>query len=106
MRVEFVGKKAEMASDKHFAGKLSVTEMKTLVSKVIRNASHVGVSDRANPGHTPAKIIWGDYAGITFGVVIDGKDIKKGIATVVSFYDVHNKEHKAKRFGMKEVKKG
>ena len=105
MIIEFVGNKAQMASDKHFGGKLSVSEMKALVSKVIRNATHVGVSDRANKGHIPARIIWGDYAGVKFGVVIDGKDVKKGKATVVSFYDVHNVEHKAKRFGMKEVKK-
>jgi len=106
MQVEFVGNKAEMASQKHFGGKLSVAEMKSLVIKVIMNATHVGKSDRANAGHAVARIIWGDYAGVKFGVVVDGNDIKKGKATVVSFYDVHNVEHKAKRFGMKEVKKG
>lgn len=108
MIVEFVGNKAEVASDKHFAGQLSVVQMKLLVSKVIRNAAYVGRSDRSNPGHTPARIIWGFYNGVMYGVVIDGKDVAKGKATVVSFYDVsaHTVEHKAKRFGMKPVKKG
>ena len=104
MIIEFVGNKARMASDKHFGGELSNAQMKALVSKVIRNATHVGTSDRANAGHIPAKIVWGDYAGVKFGVVLDGKDIRNGKATVISFYDVHNVEHKAKRFGMKEVK--
>ena len=104
MQVEFVGNKAQLASDKHFNGKLSVAQMHQLVRKVIMNASYVGVSDRANAGHTPAKIIWGEYNNTLFGVVIDGKDVAKGKATVVSFYDVHNVETKAVRFGMKKVK--
>ena len=108
MIVEFVGNKAEVASEKHFNGQLSVTQMKLLVSKVIRNAAYVGRSDRSNPGHAPARIIWGFYNDVMYGVVIDGNDIYKGKATVVSFYDVsaHTVEHKAKRFGMKSVKKG
>ena len=104
MRVEFVGNKARMASEKHFGGKLDDAQMKLLVIKVIKNAKYVGVSDRANAGHTPARIIWGEYNNTLFAVVIDGEDVKKGKATVVSFYDVQNAETKAKRFNMKEVK--
>ena len=48
MRVEFVGNKAKMASEKHFGGKLDDAQMKLLVIKVIKNAKYVGVSDRAN----------------------------------------------------------
>ena len=104
MRVEFVGNKAKMASEKHFGGKLTEAQMKLLVIKVIKNATHVGESDRANAGHTTAKIIWGEYNNTLFGMVVDGKDIKKNLVTVISFYDVHNPEVKAKRFNMKKVK--
>jgi len=104
MLVEFVGKKASIASEKHFNGKKTEAEMKLLVLKVIKNAEYVGKSDRANAGHTVARIIWGTVDGVLYGIVIDGNDIKKNKATVVSFYDVHNAEHKAKRFGMKKVK--
>ena len=109
MKVQsFVGNKAEVANEKHFNGRLSADQMKLLVSKVIRNAAYVGRSDRSNPGHAPARIIWGFYNDVMYGVVIDGNDIRKNKATVVSFYDVssHTVEHKAKRFGMKPIKKG
>ena len=104
MRVEFVGNKAKMASEKHFGGRLTDQDMKALVIKVIKNATHTGFSDRSNGNHSPARIVWGDYAGVKFAIVMDGEDVKKGLVTVVSFYDVHNAEHKAKRFGMKEVR--
>ena len=106
MKVVWVGNKRDMANTKHFGGKLSEEQMDLLVHKVIKNATHVGISDRANKGHTPARILWGDYAGTKFAIVIDGQKIKKNVCEIVSFYDVHNAEHKAKRFGMKEVKKG
>ena len=104
MRVQFVGNKAQLASEKHFNGALSEEQMKLLVSKVIRNASYVGSSDRANAGHTVSRIVWGEYNGVLYAAVLDGKDVKKGVATVISFYDVRNAEVKAKRFGMKKVK--
>ena len=57
MIIEFVGNKAQMASAKHFNGAFSEAQMKQLAAKVIKNATHIGTSDRANAGHTPAKII-------------------------------------------------
>ena len=104
MHIEFVGNKANIASAKHFNGALTEDMMKVLVKKIVTNATHVGKSDRANGSHTVARIIWGDYNGKTYAVVADGEDIKKNKITVISFYDVHNKEIKAKRFNMKEIK--
>ena len=106
MLIEFVGNKAQMASAKHFNGAFSEAQMKQLAAKVIKNATHIGTSDRANAGHTPAKIIWGTFNNTTFAIVADGKDIKKNKVTIVSFYDVNESttEVKAKRFGMKKVK--
>ena len=96
--------KAIEASDKHFNGKYTVAQMNQLAAKIIMNAEYVGQSDRANKGHTVAKIVWSTLNGVVFAVVIDGKDIAKGIATVISMYDVRNVETKAKRFKMKKVK--
>ena len=104
MQVQFIGNKATIASDKHFGGKLSVAQMEQLVRVVIKNASYVGTSDRSNGSYTPAKIVWSEVAGIMIAVMLDGKDIKAGKATVISIYDVRNAEVKAKRFGMKKVK--
>ena len=105
MLVEFIGKKAEMASSKHFGGKLSATQMKELVIVIIKNAEYVGQSDRSNGRYAPAKIVWATVAGITMAVVLDSNDIAKNKATVISLYDVRNVEVKAKRFGMKKVVK-
>ena len=106
MKIDFVGKKAIMASEKHFNGELNEDMMSLLVSKVIRNATHVGQSDRSNGSHSPAKIVWGDYNNRTYAVVLDTNNIKKGIATVISFYDINEntREAKAIRFGMKKVR--
>ena len=103
MRIIWVGNKAELSSTKHFNGKLNKSQMTQLAGKVISNITHVGNSDRANEGRTVAKIIWGDYNGIKFGMVVDGAMFAKGILEIVSFYDVRNADHKAKRFGMKKV---
>ena len=105
MQVRFATEyKAIEASNKHFNGKYTVAQMNQLAAKVIMNAEYVGHSDRANPGHTVAKVVWSTINGVLFGVLLDGKDISKGIATVVSMYDVHNKATKMKRFNMKKVK--
>lgn len=104
MQVRFATEyKANEASNKHFNGKLTAAQMNQLAGKIIMNAEYVGKSDRANGSHAVARIIWSTINGTMFAVVIDGKDIAKGIATVVSMYDVHNVEVKAKRFGMKKV---
>jgi len=104
MKIVWVGNKRQIANDKHFGGKLSAQEMDLLILKVIKNATHTGKSDRANAGHEPAMILWGDYAGVKFSIVMDAVKLKKNVVEIVSFYDVHNADHKAKRFGMKEVK--
>ena len=95
--------KAIEASNKHFNGELNLAQMTSLASMIIRKAEYVGKSDRANAGHTVARIVWATINGTMFAVVLDGKDIAKGIATVVSIYDVHNVSVKAKRFNMKKV---
>ena len=104
MRVQFAtAYKAQDASDKHFNGQLTVDQMTQLASKIIRSATHIGVSDRSNGSYAPAKIVWSSINGTTYAVVIDSKDIAKGIATVISFYDVRNVASKAKRFNMKAI---
>ena len=106
MRVQWAtNEKAMSASDKHFNGKLTAADMNTLARKVIMNATHTGTSDRSNGSYAPAKIVWGIYNNTTFAVVLDSKDITKGIATVVSFYDLNPTtiNTKATRFGMKKV---
>ena len=105
MQVEFIGNKAQLASDKHFGGKLTEAQMAQLVVRVIKNADYIGQSDRSNGTFTPARIIWSEVAGIMIAVMLDGADAAKGKATVISIYDVNNHEHKAKRFGMKKVVK-
>ena len=107
MRVQWATtEKAMMASDKHFDSKYTKSEMTTIASFLIKRAEYVGKSDRCNGKYDPAKIIWSVFNGTTYAIVIDSKDIKKGIATIISFYDVNEstKEHKAKRFGMKKVR--
>ena len=96
-------RKAQEASDKHFNGALTVAQMVQLARKIITSATHIGSSDRSNGGHAVARIIWADINGTTYAVVLDGNDVAKNIATVVSIYDVRNVAAKAKRFNMKEV---
>ena len=103
MLVEFVGNKAQMASNKHFNGQFNEQQMKGIAMLIIKKAEYIGTSDRANAGHTPARIIWSSFNGTMYALVIDGKDIKKNKATIISMYDVNNVEVKAKRFGMKKV---
>ena len=95
-----------MASDKHFNSQYTTEEMTTIATFLIKRAEYVGKSDRSNGKYDPAKIIWSVFNGTTYAMVIDSKDIKKGIATIISFYDVNEstKKHKAKRFGMKKVR--
>ena len=107
MRVQWAtNEKAIMASSKHFNNQYTPNEMTTIATYLIKRAEYVGQSDRSNGNYAPAKIIWSIYQGTTYAMVIDSKDIKKGIATIISFYDVteSTKEHKAKRFGMKKVR--
>ena len=107
MRVQWAtNEKAMMASNKHFNGDYTPEEMTTIATLLIKRTEYVGQSDRSNGNYEPAKIIWSIYQGTTYALVIDSKDIKKGIATIISFYDVNEKtkEHKAKRFGMRKVR--
>ena len=107
MRIQWATEsKAMMASDKHFNSQYTAEEMTTIATFLIKRAEYVGKSDRSNGSYAPAKIIWSVYNGTTYAMVIDSKDIKKGVATIISFYDVNEstKEHKAKRFGMKKVR--
>ena len=107
MRVQWAtNEKAMLASNKHFSGNYTPEEMTTIATYLIKRAEYVGQSDRSNGNYAPAKIIWSIYNGTTYAMVIDSKDIKKGIATIISFYDVteSTKEHKAIRFGMRKVR--
>ena len=107
MRVQWAtNEKAMLASNKHFNGSYTPKEMTTIATYLIKRADYVGKSDRSNGSYAPAKIIWSIYQGTTYAMVIDSKDIAKGVATIISFYDVNEstKEHKAKRFGMKKVR--
>ena len=107
MKVVWVGNKAELASNKHFNGKYNQADMTKLVIKVIKNATHVGRSDRANPGHAISKIVWGKVDSVEYAIVMDGDKIKKNIVEVVSFYDVslQSRENKINRFAMKQISK-
>ena len=108
MRVQWATEsKAMMASNKHFNSAYTAEEMTTIASFLIKRAEYVGKSDRSNGSYAPAKIIWSVYQGITYAMVIDSKDIAKGVATIISFYDVNEstKEHKAIRFGMRKISK-
>ena len=105
MKVRFATTaKALEASAKHFDNQYNEQDMVNLATAIIKNVEYIGESDRANSGHTTAKILWSTINGTMFAIVIDGKDIAKNIATVVSIYDVHNAQYKIKRFGMKKVK--
>lgn len=108
MKIEFVGDKARLASEKHFNGAFTPDEMTQLVRTIVKNRTHLGMSDRGNNGHNPALIIWGDYAGVTFQITVDSVHIKRGLMTVVAFYDVSgkSKEYKRQRFNMQPVQKG
>ena len=107
MKVVWVGNKAELASNKHFNGKFNQADMTKLAIKVIKSATHVGRSDRANPGHSVSKIVWGQVDGVEFAIVMDGDKIKKNIVEIVSFYDVsvQSRETKIERFAMKKISK-
>ena len=106
MNIEWVGNKANIASSKHFNGALTEEQMTQLAKKVINNKTHIGKSNRANPGHDAAYIVWGEYNGDTYAILADSKKIKEGIILIVSFYDVHNVDYKAVKYNMKPVKKG
>ena len=107
MIIQWVGNKATMASEKHFNGQFNEQQMSAIVKIVLKNATHKGMSDRSNAGHPPSTIIWGAINGTSYAVVMDSNDIKQGRITVISFYDINEKtkEHKAKRFGMKGIKR-
>ena len=106
MKVVWVGNKADLASKKHFGGQFNQADMTKLAIKVLKNATHVGRSDRANAGHSVSRIVWGQVAGVEFAIVMDGDKIKKNIVEIVSFYDVspQSREYKINRFAMKKVK--
>ena len=97
--------KAMEASSKHFNSKLNIAQMRQVAALIIKKATYVGKSDRANAGHSVARIVWSEINGTTYAVVLDGNDVKRNIATVVSMYDVteESKETKIKRFNMKKV---
>ena len=105
MKVTWVGNKADIASKKHFGGKLNQADMTSLVIKTIKNATHIGTS-RANPGFTPAKVVWGTVNGVEYAVIMDGEMIKKNIVEVVSFYDVspQSRQTKISKLNLKQVK--
>lgn len=105
MEIRFIKGKALEASAKHFNNEFNESEMVEIVRQVVNNRTHTGKSDRANPGHTPANIIWGDLYGTTYQITYDSIDIRKGLMTVVAFFDVNpqTKHRKTKRFNLKEV---
>jgi len=106
MRVQWAtNEKAMMASNKHFNGAFNAKEMTTVATAMIKRADMVGTSDRSNGNYAPAKIVWATFNGTKYAVVIDSKDIKKGIATIISFYDINPSTEAAKvaRFNMKKV---
>ena len=105
MKIRFVGNKAIQASEKHFNGELDEHQMKLLAKTIIDHKTHLGKSDRSNGSYAPAYIVWGEVDGITYQLTIDSADIKLGYYTIVSFFDVRNPEHKAKRFNMKRINK-
>ena len=106
MQITWIGQKRELANAKHFSSSLTSSQMDLLVKKVIKNATHVGISDRRNGDHQPARILWGDYAGSKYAVVTDGIKLRKNKCEIISFYNINpsTMETKAKRFNMKEVK--
>ena len=86
MRVQWAtNEKAMMASNKHFNGAFNVTQMTTVATAMIKRADMVGTSDRSNGNYAPAKIVWATFNGTKYAAVLDSKDIKKGIATIISF---------------------
>ena len=108
MRVQWAtNEKAMMASNKHFNGQFNATQMTQVATAMIRKAIMVGTSDRSNGSYPPAKIIWGKFNDTKYAVVLDSKDIKKGIATIISFYDINpsTEAAKVKRFNMTTIKR-
>ena len=109
MRVQWAtNEKAMMASNKHFNGAFNVAkEMTTVATAMIKRADMVGTSDWSNGNYAPAKIVWATFNGTKYAVVLDSKDIKKGIATIISFYDINPSTEAAKvaRFSMKKVQR-
>ena len=108
MRVQWAtNEKAMMASNKHFNGAFNVAQMTTVATAMIKRADMVGTSDRSNGNYAPAKIVWATFNGTKYAAVLDSKDIKKGIATIISFYDINPSTEAAKvaRFNMKKVQR-
>ena len=106
MQVQWAtNEKAVMASNKHFNGAFTAQQMTQVATAMIRKADMVGTSDRSNGNYAPAKIVWATFNGTKYAVVLDSKDIKKGIATIISFYDINPSTEAAKvaRFNMKKV---
>ncbi len=106
MRVQWAtNEKAMMASNKHFNGAFTAAQMTTVATAMIKKADMVGISDRCNGNYAPARIVWATFNGTKYAVVLDSKDIKKGIATIISFYDINPSTEavKVKRFNMKKV---
>ena len=106
MRVQWAtNEKAMMASNKHFNGAFTPTQMTTVATAMIKKADMVGISDRCNGNYAPARIVWATFNDTKYAVVLDSKDIKKGIATIISFYDINpsTEAAKVKRFSMKKV---
>ena len=97
--------KAMSASTKHFNGAFTAQQMTQVATAMIRKADMVGQSDRSNGNYAPAKIVWATFNGTKYAAVLDSKDIKKGIATIISFYDINPSTEAAKiaRFSMKKV---
>ena len=106
MRVQWATNEiAKLATNKHFNGAFNTTQMTTVATAMIKRADMVGISDRSNGSYAPARIVWATFNGTKYAVVLDSKDIKKGIATIISFYDINPSTEAAKisRFNMKKV---
>jgi hypothetical protein len=102
-KIQWVGDKRQQANEKHFNGALSATQLDDLVTRVIKGCTHVGYSDRSNGPHGPAKILWGQFTGRYYGLILDAKAVAAGKVLIVSFYDLNPDTiaTKAKRFNMR-----
>ena len=108
MQVQWAtNEKAMSASIKHFNDAFTAQQMTQVATAMIRKADMVGTSDRSNGNYAPAKIVWATSNGTKYAAVLDSKDIKKGIATIISFYDINPSTEAAKvaRFNMKKVQR-
>ena len=62
MRVQWAtNEKAMMASNKHFNGAFTATQMTTVATAMIKKADMVGISDRSNGSYAPARIVWATF---------------------------------------------